>query len=42
VNPKASDLLIVKLRRALREQKLFSITDSVQREFVRRGTAIQA
>jgi hypothetical protein len=42
VNPEASYFRTVALDCTLREQNLFSITDLVQREFERGGTAVQA
>src|SRR5208283_1308389 len=42
VDPKASDLPIVQLGRTLREQEFFPMTDSVECDFKRRGSAVQA
>jgi hypothetical protein len=42
VYPEASDFRIVALDRTLREENLFPITDFIQREFQRRGAAVQA
>jgi len=42
VYPEASDFRIVALDRTLREENLFPITDLIQREFQRRGAAVQA
>jgi hypothetical protein len=42
VNPKARDSFIVELGRTLREQEFFSMTDSVECEFERRRSSVQA